>query len=206
MTTRSFLSVAARLNAAAAAMAVLSVSACAAATPAFNPDGLQEAQLSRIAQVCQTVMGLSPSERLIGGQWLGDSHLDYWTSRYRGCVTSLSDSAQRVSDIQTNTQADRDCRAKGYADGSPDLALCVLQSARETTAPDAAQQAAGSTGPSAVALPTASGSLFYASAHERRRREEAACAALGIEPTGGAFSACVNDLQNTFHAIDTPIN
>jgi hypothetical protein len=59
---------------------------------------------------------------------------------------------------------------------------------------------------SAEALPTASGSLFYASAHDRRRREELACAAIGIEPTRDAFKACVNDLQNTFHAIDSPIS
>jgi hypothetical protein len=205
MNARNFLSHTPKMIVASTAIAVLSVSACAAATPAFNPDGLQEAQLSRVAQVCQNVMGLSPTERLIGGNWVGDSHLDYWTSRYRGCVTSLSDSVQRVGDQQANQQADRACRAKGYADGSPDLALCVLQSARQTQSPEGAQQTPVSQ-QGAEAVPTASGSLFYASAHERRRREELACAAVGIEPTGAAFKACVNDLQNTFHAIDTPIN
>jgi hypothetical protein len=205
MPTRSLLSVAARLSAACAALAILSVSACAAATPAFNPDALQEAQLSRVAQVCQAVVGLSPSERLIGGEWLGDSHLDYWTSRYRGCLTSLSDSVQNLGDIQAKQQADRACRAKGYADASPDLALCVLQSARQAQAQDSAQAPAVNQ-QSAEALPTASGSLFYASAHERQRREELACAAVGIEPTSDAFNACVNDLRNTFHAIDSPIS
>src|ERR1700722_16976598 len=43
---------------ACAAVAVLGISACAAATPAFNPDSLQEAQLSRVTQVCENVMGL----------------------------------------------------------------------------------------------------------------------------------------------------
>jgi hypothetical protein len=204
MSPRNFLSCAAMLTAASAAIATLSISACAAATPAFNPDGLQETQLSRVAQVCQNVMGLSPSERLIGGEWLGDSHLDYWTSRYRGCLTSLSDSVQNLGDLQAKQQADRACRAKGYADGSSDLALCVLQSA-QAQGPLSAQQPAASQ-PRAEALPTASGSLFYASAHERRRREELACAAVGIEPVGDAFKACVNDLQNTFHAIDNPIS
>jgi hypothetical protein len=204
MSPRNFLSRATMLTAASSAIALLSISACAAATPAFNPDGLQETQLSRVAQVCQNVMGLSPSERLIGGDWLGDSHLDYWTSRYRGCVTSLSDSVQSLGDLQDKQQADRACRAKGYADGSSDLALCVLQSTpahgSEVAQPSAVSQ------PSAEALPSARGSLFYATAHERRRREELACAALGIEPTRDAFKACVNDLQNTFHAIDTPIS
>src|SRR5580698_3217447 len=102
MNTRNFLSHTPMMIVASTAIAVLSISACAAATPAFNPDGLQEAQLSRVAQVCQNVMGLSPAERLIGGNWVGDSHLDYWTSRYRGCVTSLSDSVQSVGDQQAN--------------------------------------------------------------------------------------------------------
>jgi hypothetical protein len=190
------------LTAASAAVAVLSISACAAATPAFNPDGLQEAQLSRVADVCQNVMGLSPAERLVGGEWLGDSRLDYWTSRYRGCVISLSDSVQTDANAHANEQADRDCRAKGYASGSPDLALCVLQSARQAQSAAVAQPTAQH---GSEPLPTASGSLFYATAHERQRREELACAAVGIEPTGDAFKACVGDLQRTFHAIDTPI-
>jgi hypothetical protein len=202
MNTRNMLSRISVPTAASAAIAVLGVSACAAATPAFNPDGLQEAQLTRVAQVCQDVMGLSPSERLIGGQWLGDSRLDYWTSRYRGCLTSLSDSVQSADESQAKEAADRDCRAKGYATGSPDLALCVLQSAREVRSAASAQS---DNQQSAQPLPAAGGSLFYASGHERRRREELACAAVGIEPTGDAFKACVNDLQNTFHAIDTPI-
>ena len=185
MNTRNFLSLAPLMTAASAVIGVFGITACAAAMPAFNPDGLQEAQLSRVAQVCQNVMGLSPSERLIGGNWVGDSHLDYWTSRYRGCLTSLSDSVQNVGDVRVKQQADRACRAKGYVDGSPDLALCVLQSARQTRGSEGAQQTPVSQ-PSAQALPTASGSLFYASAHERRQREELACAAVGIEPTEGA--------------------
>ncbi len=133
---------------------------------------------------------------------MGDSRLDYWTSRYRGCVTSLSDSVRTSSENQVKEQADRDCRAKGYATGSPDLALCVLQTARETQATTSAQTVTAHT---SEPLPSASGSLFYASAHERHQREELACAAVGIEPTGDAFNACVSDLQRTFHAIDTPI-
>ncbi len=60
MNIRNMLSRLPVLTAAAAVTAVLGVSACAAATPAFNPDGLQEAQLTRVAQVCQDVLGLSP--------------------------------------------------------------------------------------------------------------------------------------------------
>jgi hypothetical protein len=203
MSTRKLPSLSPLLTAASAALAVLSISACAAASPAFNPGGLQEAQLSRVADVCQNVMGLSPSERLVGGEWLGAPRLDYWTSRYRGCVTSLSDSVRSAGELQAKQQADRLCRAKGYADGSPDLAVCVLQTAQQQP-PESALSAASQH--SSEPVPSASGSLFYASAHERRQREELACAAVGLEPTSGAFTACVSDLQKTFHAIDTPIS
>jgi hypothetical protein len=152
------------LAATSAVIAVLSIATCAAAAPAFNPDHLRKTQLSRVDAVCRNVMGLSPSERLIGGEWEGDSDLDYWTSRYRGCVTSQSDSIKKVSD----------------------------NSANQKTQP-------------ALPLPVASGTLFYATPQETRRREEEACTAVGIEPPGDAFQACVNDLEDTFHAIDTPI-
>jgi hypothetical protein len=56
------------LAAISAVIAVLSIATCAAATPAFNPAHLPKTQLSRVDGVCQTVMGLSPSERLIGGE------------------------------------------------------------------------------------------------------------------------------------------
>jgi hypothetical protein len=152
------------LSAASAVIAVLSITPCAAAPPAFNPYHLRNTQLSRIEAVCQNVMGLSPSERLIGGEWEGDSHLDYWTSRYRGCLTSLSGSVTKVSD----------------------------NSGKYKTRP-------------APHLPAASGSLFYASPQETQRREEEACEAVGIAPPGDDFQACVSDLEETFHAIDTPI-
>lgn len=201
MSTRKLISRMPLLTA-SAAIAVLSASACAAAPQAFNPDRLQEAQISRVAAVCQKVMGLSPSEPLVGGYWLGDLRLDYRTSRYRGCVTSLSDSVRTIAAAQAMEQADRDCRAKGYAPESPDLALCVLRTVHETQAAASAQSPSQQASP----LPTASGSFFYAFGHERHRREELACAAVGIEPTGDAFNACVNDLRRTFLAIDTPIS
>jgi hypothetical protein len=152
------------LAAASAAIAILSIATCVAAAPAFNPDGLPKTQLSRVDEVCQKVMGLSPSERLIGGEWEGDSDLDYWTSRYRGCVTSLSES---------------------------------IKKANENSASHATH--------GALPLPIAGGSLFYASPQETQRREQEACQAVGIAPPGDAFEACVNDLESTFHAIDTPI-
>jgi hypothetical protein len=136
---------------------------------------------------------------------MGNDRLDYWTSKYRGCVVSLSDSLQNATDNQVTQQADVDCRAKGYATGSPDLALCVLRSVNSHPNPAPAQSAAAAATPVSEKLPTASGSYTYASPHENARREEVACAALGFEPSHGAFKSCVKGLSDTFYAIDHPI-
>jgi hypothetical protein len=185
----------------ACAAVVASAGACAVTTSVFNPDGLADVQLAHVTNVCQTVMGLSPKERLIGGEWRsGGERLDYWTSHYRGCVTSLSDSMVRISDLQANRQADSDCRARGYASGSSDLALCVQASkGRPRTTPTA-------NSPTTLSLPVASGSFFYARAAESRRREENACAAIGLEPGSADFNSCVKSLNDTFFAMDNPIS
>jgi hypothetical protein len=73
-------------------VALGAASVACAGTSLFNPDNLDSAQLTHVAEVCQTVLGLSPTERLQGGNRIGDDRLDYWTSHYRGCILSLSDS------------------------------------------------------------------------------------------------------------------
>ena len=189
----------------ASCVIVLSSLAACAAEPAYNPDNLGTGQYGRVANICRNVMGLSPDERLEGGYWMGNDRLDYWTSHYRGCIVSLSDSLQRAIDTQTTQQADADCRAKGYQPGSPDLALCVLRSVNSHPNPAPAQASAVAT-PVSETLPTASRSFLYASPHENARREEVACAALGFEPSHGAFKSCVKGLTDTFYALDHPIN
>jgi hypothetical protein len=181
------------------------VSACAAQS-IYNPDNLGNGQFSRVANICQTVMGLSPAEPLSGGSWMGNDRLDYWTSKYRGCIVSLSDSLQQATDTEVTQQADADCRAKGFTSGSPDLALCVLRSVNSQKAPSPSATTAATAMPVGEKLPTASGSYNYASPHENARREQVACAALGLEPAQGAFKSCVKDLSDTFYAIDHPIN
>jgi hypothetical protein len=64
----------------------------------FNPDNLSPTQLARVAQVCETVLGLNPNEPLEGGNRTGSDRLDYWTSHYRGCIVSLSDSLRSTED------------------------------------------------------------------------------------------------------------
>lgn len=184
---------------------VAAVTACAVETP-YNPDNLAADQFARVSGICQTVMGLSPNEPLEGGYWMGDDRLDYYTSHFRGCIISLSDSLQNIMDEEITQQADADCRAKGLEPGSPDLALCVLKSVNNRPRPASGQATlALSATPVSQNLPAASGSFFYASPRENGRREQVACAALGFSPSQSAFKSCVKGLSDTFYAIDHPI-
>src|ERR1700728_3511071 len=129
------------MTATVCALAGVSIVACATQPP-YNPDHLGDAQYIQVAGICQNVMGLSPAERPSGGYWLGNDRLDYWTSHYRGCIVSLSDSLQHVTDTLVTQQAHEECLAKGYRTGSPDLALCVLQTANSHPEPTPSQATA----------------------------------------------------------------
>jgi hypothetical protein len=188
-----------RFSTALAACAGLGISmaACATTQP-FNPAGLQADDLTRVSGICRDVMGLSPSEPLSGGYWMGSDNLDFWSSHYRGCVTALSGSVVKIADADATRVAESDCHARGLA--GPDLSLCVLQEANRR----ASGPAAAVTVPAAAAPPAPS-PFLSASAREERQREELACAALGLDPAGGAFSGCVKDLRTTFFALEHPI-
>jgi hypothetical protein len=202
-------------------MASASMIGCAA-SPDYNPDTLGSGAFTRVAGICQNIMGLSPTERLTGGNWLGNDKLDYWTSHYRGCIASLSDSLQNARDTAVVQQAEEQCRAKGLQPGSPDLALCVLQTANAHPEPIGSPAAAagqtsvgagGADRPIGAGVPsgagseklTAVGSYYFASPHETARREQFACAALGLSPAQPDFKTCVQQLSATFYAIDHPI-
>jgi hypothetical protein len=187
------------LSVVSCAMAGASMAGCAT-TPDYNPDKLAADALGRVAGICENVMGLSPTERPTGGNWLGNDRLDYWTSHYRGCIVSLSDSLQNVRDSEVIQQADAQCRAKGLISGSPELALCVLQVANQHPEPAATQTAAAARTPVGQA-----GSYYRASPHETARREQVACAALGLSPSEGQFYSCVKALNATLYSIDHPI-
>ena len=172
-----------------------SMVACAT-TQAFNPSGLAAADLARVTDICQNVMGLSPSEPLAGGYWKGADNLDFWSNHYRGCVTSLSESAHGIATAAATQVAEAACRARGLT-GGPDLSLCVLQETDRHTAAAAALTVANA--------PAAASPFLSASNGEVRRREQLACAALGLDPAGGAFQGCVGDLKRTFFALENPI-
>jgi hypothetical protein len=186
------------------AMAGASMVGCAT-PPAHDAQTQGSAAVARVAGICQNVMGLSPTERLTGGNWLGNDKLDYWTSHYRGCIVSLSESLQNVRDTEVVRQAEERCRAKGLLSGSPELALCVLQTANEHPEPTESRAAAAGQTPAGQKL-AAAGSYYFASPRETAQREQVACAALGLSPADAEFKSCVQQLSATFYSIDHPID
>ncbi len=179
--------------------------ACASTAP-FDPDQLGTGQADRVAAICQNVMGLDPAEPQTWGIHTGVPNLDNWTSHYRGCVFSLSNSLASVNSERAASQAAQACRAKGLEPGSPDLAVCILQSAEAAPIPAAASAAAAGSEPPNYGLTPASGSFYRASHRELSQREALACAELGLEPASGPFASCVRNLKATFFAIDNPVN
>ncbi len=179
--------------------------ACASAAP-FNPDQLATGQVDRVAAICQNVMGLDPAEPETWGIHTGVANLDNWTSHYRGCVFSLSNSLTSVNAERATSEAAQACRAKGLEPGSPDLAVCVLQAAEAAPIPAATSTVTSGSEPPDHGLTPASGSFYNASHRELSQREALACAELGLEPASSPFASCVRNLKATFFAIDNPVN
>jgi hypothetical protein len=175
-----------------------SIAGCALASP-YNPAGLSEGQLSRISDICQSAMGLSPNEPPILGP--GDPRLADGENHYQGCIAALSDSVSRVGEAYGAVRADQDCRARGFAEGTPGLAECVLRSER-TEASVRPMSATPVSDEEAVAP----GSFYRARPHEETQRVELACARLGLNPVGEPFDDCVKEMKDTFFAIDNPQN
>jgi|GEM_PF-1295392 len=158
------------------------------------------AERSRVVQICETVMGLSPHEpnsNVWGaaanpGLFGGENH-------YQGCIVSLSDTLARIAATRTALAADAGCRATGLADDSPALARCVLSNT------ESGVRVSSITNPgSEVVSEPSVGAYYKASNPEKARRMRRACAELGLSPVGGGFDACVRDLDETFFSIDNP--
>jgi len=183
----------------------LGMTACASTASVYNPDHLRDDQAGTIANICQGTLGLNPKESPVLGVYMGSPHLDAQVSHYQACIASLSDSVQRVTDAATAGQADQECRARGFGSGSPALAECVLDRLHDERNSISASTSPAGAITAADSLQHPVGSFFYASAGETRRREELACAQLGLEPPNGHFADCVKLLNDNFYAIDNPI-
>jgi hypothetical protein len=189
----------------ASVLAGANIASCASAAP-YNPQNLDAARLGRIAEICQTTMGLkdweAPSPVWGAAQ---DPHLDPGENHYEGCIASLSDAQRGADQDQEVARADTSCRARGYGEGSPDLAECVLHSegARMSSAQSVDQPYHGAR-LSRAANRSPVSSFYTASPGEIARRERAACAELGLNPLYAAFDNCVAQMDDTFFRIDNP--
>jgi hypothetical protein len=89
------------------------------------------------------------------------------------------------------------CLGRGLSPNSPGLAECTL--------------AASDTRRAAAPIDTGGDSVhaksyFYASPSQVHRREETACAHLGLDPSSDGFATCVAGLQTSRFMADNPLN
>jgi len=173
----------------ASALAFASIGGCALAGP-YNSGDRAGSQRAEIGQICQGVIGLQP----------GEEH-------YGVCVESLSDSMQNVDHSRSLGQARAGCMNEGLQPNTPELAECVLKSADARAGEGMASAREPRT--SRVSDMNQSGSVksyFYTSPSDVHRREELACARLGLDPVSGGFGSCVAGLQAALFAADNPMN
>jgi hypothetical protein len=129
-----------------------------------------------------------------------------WMSEYEGCVSSLSDSlAYQVHQERIGT-AYAGCAQSGLKRDTVEFSRCVLD--RE----NAGMATGGSPGGSAAThdaayvtqADTNPEDYFEASFDTRHRREQYACAQIGLQPESGAFVSCVNKLDSDLFNIEHP--
>jgi len=132
--------------------------------------------------------------------------LEKGRAEFEACVSSLSDSlAYQVSADYANN-AYRDCAEAGLKRQSAAFSRCVLD--RENAQKDRGALPAGAAARLDAAFVTAADAspddYFQSSFKMRNRREEYACAQLGLEPQSGAFLSCVSKLDMDIFTVDHP--
>jgi hypothetical protein len=162
--------------------------ACVSPSEIYNPDHLKTAQAKKIGQICEDVMGLRSTDELVKNESPRDPDPAANTNDYRGCVAALSDSVLESAAAHTEAGADRKCRAKGLQSDTSELADCVLQGVAET--PESARL-------ESVKLdvtPFKASEALDPATSETARREQQACAQVGLEPGGTRYANCIHRL------------
>jgi hypothetical protein len=116
-------------------------------------------------------------------------------------VQSLSDTMGDADSRDAFSQARSACLHRGLSPATPALATCTLGVA-ETSSATSSDLPPDRT----VAPPGGTRSYFAVSPGTAFRREQLACAELGLDPTGGAFSSCAAGLHAALAAADNPMN
>jgi hypothetical protein len=137
-------------------------------------------------------MGLRSTEALTENIWPGDPDPSSQTNDYRRCIATLYNSLRTVAAAREASQAVRDCRAKGLAPDSSDLAVCVLSA--EEGKPATSGMRLASLGVAPFLQQTRSESSDHLS--RKLPREQLACAEIGLDPTQDVFASCVQGLRD----------
>ena len=130
-------------------------------------------QASLVDATCARVMGL------VQGQY-----------QFALCRESLAKTLAARKEGQDMAAAYKDCRQRGFADGTAAFSTCMLES-NAPTSPSPSMEIAYTGAPG-----TEPGKSFFSiPPRVQYQRERYACAQLGLLPGSGAFGYCVADLQ-----------
>jgi hypothetical protein len=153
-----------------------------AAAGLFNPDNLSSDRAAAVDHICRSVVRVGPM-----------------STDYYACMQSLSQSMHDAARARAMDAARADCADRGDRQGSPVMAVCVLQSdeAKPASGPNQAIR-------DASVEPAVSKSYAYASERETFRREQLSCARLGLDPGTDAFQRCVASLESSLFDADNP--
>jgi hypothetical protein len=153
-----------------------------------------------VAEICQQVLGFRPSEALTDNRWPGDPDPASQTNDYHGCIATLSNSLEAVATAREDTQAERNCVAKGLAPNTAELSVCVL-SAQETR-PGSKELRLASLSEAPLLEQTTRSTSMASLDHVPTGlpREQLACAEIGSDPDHGEFKSCVQGLRDVMSA------
>jgi hypothetical protein len=190
-----------RMTFAASLCLAACVGLCSCAlSPNYNPAGLSANEALKVEKICQTVMGLNPSGVLYDNLWPDAPDPASISNDYRGCIASLSNSLKDSAEARAERQADRDCAARGLEAGSSALAECVLRDV------DSTSNSGGIRTASLTVTPYTPTAVPDPSIPQTLRRQQLACAELGLEPGQRAFANCVHGLRNVLSARERALD
>jgi hypothetical protein len=167
-----------RLRPAALSLASLCAVTLALASGACASARASDPQAERIAGICRNVMGTEDG-----------------TATFAACAQSLSSALDARNQAAQTVSAREACLAKGLARGSVALSECELN--RPAALTTAAVLPADP-------LPPKPHGFVGVGNEEIRRREQRACAYVGLDPQGAAFDGCVASLAQGLFAADNP--
>jgi hypothetical protein len=162
------------IKAAALAMPVLVLSACASSTrvPTY---GLDSGGAALVQQACTNIMGLHAG-----------------VAEYYACGDSLAQSVRLLRDADLIARANASCEQQGFTHGTADLAKCVVTSKRAGLMPVSTADVSTP----ALVEPASRRTYFSKSSSQQDESMELSCAHLGLHPASGGFKQCVLNLKD----------